>query len=282
VVKLSLIDFIKRYLLYTVILLLLGGAVYYFAFWRGHNNRVVQLDQDVVDARNAINTASYRAQQAPQLEHDIYNMHTSLSADLEELNRVTHQWENNYVRFLPSVFDEQHMEQRLRSLIGQHMDAGSVDISFHFSEPHGGMDREGHPGSTPEGLWRTPIDISFSANYDTIMSILGGFIIMDGVDNRVFNYTVARNGPIGGDFWDVWLQLEVLTRMPQPGRYNGDFSTPDYGYGYHDYGQGYDYWGHNYGYDHEYGYNEDNNNYWWGSDDYENENPEYEDSGYGY
>ncbi|MCL2378189.1 MAG: hypothetical protein FWC77_03585 [Defluviitaleaceae bacterium] len=203
---------IVSFMVYLLIFLLLGGVIYFFAFWRPQGNRVEQLNQEIYDARAELAVAISRDEMSPELLYEVERLGHELSQAQSDWESVYRDWQYNYVSFLPEVFNEADMRERIYRIATPH--SHSLNVYFQYSQPFG-VRSNSYPYGLPEGIWLTPVNVSFTAGFEGIMAILYGFA-NEGIDNRIVEYTLSRNG----DQWEVGMRLDILTQFPQPYRYN--------------------------------------------------------------
>lgn len=214
---------IITFAVYTLIFLVIGMAVYFFAFWRPHRNRVDQLNQDIYIARAELVTASQRDDMSPELQQDIERLHYELAQVQRELEYVNRDWQYDHLRFLPEVFNELEMRERIYRITTSN--SYNLSVYFLYSQPLGVMNYNDYsPNGLPEGIWVTPVNVSFSSDYDGLMAILNGFA-HEGLDNRIVDYTIQRQG----DQWSIFMRLDILTRTPQPYRYSSYYNVEPHG-----------------------------------------------------
>ena len=250
-----------RFLVYTVGFLLAGALIYFFAFWRPNANRVEQLERDIASARITLADAAQWGERLPQLEANLALLSEQLNQEQSAWEYVSMEWQNDYGRFLPEIFDEASIRQRIEYIVNPY--SSFMDVSFHYSQPMGAMSyNDNNPYGPPEGIWMTPINVAFAADYNGIMAILNGFA-HEGFDNRIVAFNLARQG----NLWLVAMRLDILSRTPSPSGYNGDYIIDGSDYHHSDYyPDGDDY--HSDYYPDGDDYHDD---YYSGSDDYHND-----------
>ena len=207
---------IITFVIYTAIFLVVGGLIYFFAFFRPNTNRVEQLNRDIATARAELAAASQIDGMVPELQRDIERLGHELDQAQSEWDNISHEWQNNHMRFLPEVFDEWDIRERIDRIAMPH--SFGLHVEFLYSQPLGAMSNNGNPDGLMEGVWLTPVNISFAASYEGLVAILQGFA-HEGIDNRVVEYTLTRNW----DQWDVVMRLDVLTQMPHPYMNSGNY-----------------------------------------------------------
>jgi len=209
---------IVTFAIYALIFLVIGAAVYFFAFWRPNGNRVEQLNRDIYTARSQLATAAHRDEMYPELRYDIDRLGRELYQVQRDGGYVSRDWQYQHLRFLPETFNELDIRERIYRVATYY--SHNLNVNFQYSQPLGVMNYNyNSPYDLPQGIWVTPIDISFTASYDGIMAILNGFAHEE-IDNRIVDYTLHRNG----DQWNVVLRMDVLTQTPQPYRYNREYN----------------------------------------------------------
>ena len=211
-----------KFVVYTAIFLVVGAVIYFFAFLQPNGNRIEQLRLDIEAARAELEIASQRDDIHPQLQTDVYRLREELSQEQSAWEHASQEWTDNYARFLPEVFDDGDMWQRIHHIVYPHSDVFHVD--FLYSQPLGVMRySDNNPNGPPEGIWLTPVDVTFLTGYEGLIAILTGFANA-GIDNRVIEYTLSRQN----ELWDVRLRLDILTQTSHSHRYNGDYTVYPY------------------------------------------------------
>ena len=253
-----------RFIVYTAGFLLVGAIIYFFVFLRPNANRIEALEQEIAAAHIELDAAIVRGEMHPQLRLDVDRLSGELDSEESAFERVQEMWQNGYVRFLPATFDDADMRQRIERIAGPYSEG--LNIDFHYSQPMSVMNyNENNPAGLPEGVWLTPVDVSFYADYNGTIAILNGFA-HEGIDNRIVEYSLNRQG----NGWHVFLRIDMLTQTPSPHRFNGNYvvysGTPTYNQGQPPHEQPpqdqheYDYYHYNgyqdYGYYNGYGYND--------------------------
>ena len=211
-----------RFVIYTAIFLLIGAVIYFFAFWRPNANRVEQLHIEIDAARAELMLAAQRDEIHPQVRADAERLREEHNREQSNWEYISQDWENNYGRFMPEVFDDDEMRHRIHNIVYPH--AGAFHVEFLYSQPLGMMRyNESSPNGPPEGVWLTPVDVNFSVNFNGLVEILRGFANA-GIDNRILEYDLTRHY----EQWNVRLRLEILTQRPAYHRYNGDYAVYSY------------------------------------------------------
>jgi len=193
---------IVSFLIYLAIFMVIGGALYFFAFWRPNTNRVYQLNRDIYDARIELDIVSQLDDMIPELLEDIERLGQELYRAQGEWDSVNQIWQNNYLRFLPEPFNELAIRERIYSITTSR--SHNLNVNFQESQPfpYNSFNHD----TQAANIWLTPITISFTANYDDIISILSDFAHEE-LDNRIIQYSLNRQG----DQWQVQLRLDVLS-----------------------------------------------------------------------
>ena len=194
---------IGRFIMYTVIFLVVGFAVYFFAFMRPNARRVEALNHEIVAAQNELAAAALRDLVHPQLVAYVDQAADDLSREQENFDHVNREWVNEYARFMPEFVNADDLTQRIQRITTPH----NAEIQVQESQPLGTMVYDENSSTNQPGLWLTPIHINLTVDYSELVQILDGFA-NEGIDNRITSYTLHRNG----DLWDVWLRLDVLTQ----------------------------------------------------------------------
>ena len=216
--------FLGKFIVFMAIFLLLGAAAYFFAFWQPNARRVEQLNHDIAAAHTELTAAALRDELYAGLVYRAAQLSDELSHVRNNEAHVNHEWHNEYQRFLPAVFDDNDINERIHRIVTPHSDF--VDVNFQYSQPIGEMSyNENNPNGPPEGIWLTPVSVTFAAGYEGVVAVLSGFA-HEGVDNRVITYSLNSHG----EMWIVTLQLDFLTLTPPAGRYNGDYIVHEGGY----------------------------------------------------
>ncbi|MCL2572610.1 MAG: hypothetical protein FWE11_09425 [Defluviitaleaceae bacterium] len=210
--KSSLIKFV----IYLAAILVIGAVIYVFAFLRPNAARIEALERDIVAAQAGLIVAQQRDEMHPQLLQDVERLFRELEQEEGAWTHAREAWAADYLRFLPEVFDDGMMQHHISMIVAPHGEG--LDIQFGHSQPIGTMHY--NENNVPEGIWLTSVDISFTADYDGLISILNGFA-HEGMDNRIISYSLTREG----NRWNVHLRLDVLTQMPSPYRHNGNYSV---------------------------------------------------------
>ena len=239
---------IIAFVTYGAIFLLVGALLYFFAFWRPNANRVYQLNQDIEAARANLAAATQMNEMRPQLEDDLSRQRYELYHARGEWERVSQEWQDGYRRFLPDFFNDVDVMDRIIRIVEPH--SHNLNIDIHHSRPL--MTPSHTDGYTSqEGLWLTPVHISFTASYDGLITIFYDFAHA-GIDNRVVDFSLNREN----SWWDVTARIDMLSLAPQadgdsnglnlhppaPGDENGyEYHQPDNGYEYTPPGYGYEY-----------------------------------------
>ncbi|MCL2404196.1 MAG: hypothetical protein FWC92_01485 [Defluviitaleaceae bacterium] len=212
---------IVSFLIYTLIFLVVGVALYFFVFWRPNNNRVDQLNIDIEAARAELVRAVNRDESSPQLTHDIAQLAYELTQAQSDREHVERIWQYGYLDFLPISLDELDIRERINRIAILH--SHSMNVYFHESIPFGAMSHnDDNPDGPADGIWLTPVSISFVASYEGLISILHGFAHED-IDNRIVEYSIDRHG----DQLQINLRMDILTLTPHLNSYNGYFVEPD-------------------------------------------------------
>ena len=206
-----------NFAIYTAIFLVVGGIIYFFAFFRPNSNRVAQLNRDIAAANAELVMAAQSEGIIPQLRSDIERLGHELEQIQRTWDNVSQEWHNSHLQFLPEVFDEMDITERINRIVAPF--SHSLHIYFQYSRPFGTMSYSS-PYSLPEMIWLTPVTVSFIAAYGNIIEILSGFA-HEWIDNRIVEFTLNRFG----DEWEVVMRLDVLTQTPHPYRHNGYFNV---------------------------------------------------------
>ena len=207
---------IVSFAIYALIFLVLGAAIYFFAFWRPHNNRIEQLEHDIAAARVNLVNAALGDDLSSELVGDIARLSDELEQARNNWEHVNRDWENSYLSFLPEAFNELDMRERVYRIATPH--SHSLNAYFLDSQPFGAMSQSyDNPYGPPDGLWITSATISFTATYEGLLAILSGFVY-EGIDNRIVEYSLTRSN---GDQWNIILRLDLLTLAPNN---NGNIS----------------------------------------------------------
>ena len=207
-----------RIAVYTLLFLLLGAVLYFFAFWRPNVNRIEQLNREIRAAQIGLEEASRRGAYHSQLLLDVARLNSELYHEERAYERANNEWNSGYLHFLPTFFDDADIMQRVSRIVSPYSER--LDVDFMYSQPLGTMRyNEGYHNGLPEGVWLTPVNVSFFTNYDGIIAILNGFA-HEGIDARVVDYSLSRQG----NMWDVSVQLDILTQTPSY-RHNGDYEV---------------------------------------------------------
>jgi len=200
---------IVSFAIYSLIFVVLGAAVYFFAFWRPHNNRIEQLNNEIAAARVELVNAILRDELSPELTGDIERLNNELEQVRSNWEHVNSDWQHNYLNFLPEAFNELDMRERIYRIATPH--SHSLSVYFLDSQPFGVMSHSSdNPYGPQEGIWITSATISFTATYDGLLAILSGFVY-EGIDNRIVEYSLTRSN---GDQWNIILRLDLLTLAP--------------------------------------------------------------------
>lgn len=202
---------IVAFVIYVAIFLVVGGAIYFFLFFRPNTNRVGQLNQDMAAAHTELALARERESLNPQRLEDLERMGHELEQAQREWDNISREWHHEHLLFLPEVFDDHDIMERINRIAAPYSHNMSVD--FLYSRPFGETAYNGDTDGLHDGIWLTPVNITFTASYNGLISILSGFA-HEWVDNRVVEYTMQRNW----NQWDVVLRLDVLTQTPHPYR----------------------------------------------------------------
>lgn len=204
---------IVQFAIYTAVFLVLGAVIYVFAFFRPNANRIVGLEQSIIEAREELVVAAQRDEYHPTLQHNLQRLSETLAQERGTYYSIRPLWDNYFAEFLPETFDESDIRNRIERIVNPHANMSSVDIGY--SQPLGVMHHdEDSPNGLPLGIWQTTITITFATHYDGLMTILNDFI-HEGIDNRIVTYSLERHG----DMWNAIVELEVLTQTPQPYRH---------------------------------------------------------------
>jgi len=204
---------IITFAIYTLIFLAVGALIYFFAFWRPNRNRADQLNRDIEAALTEQVMAASREEMMPQLLNDIERLGHELGQAQSDWEHVSRAWQYEHLRFIPEVFNELDIRERIYRITTSH--SHSLQVYFQYSQPLGVMNYSyGNPDSLPNGIWLTPVIISFTADYESFIAILNGFA-HEWIDNRIVDYSMYRQG----SQWAVEMRLDVLTQTPQPDRY---------------------------------------------------------------
>ena len=233
---------------YAAIFLLVGALLYFFAFWRPNAGRVDRLNQDIEAARADLVAASQLNEMRPQLEYDLERVRHELYQAQRDWERVSHNWHDGFQRFLPEAFNGVEIMDRTISIVQPH--SHSLDIDIRESQPVMAANHYyGDAGNPLEGLWLTPVYITFTASYDGMIAIFNDFAHA-GFDNRIVEFSLNRQN----NWWDVTARVDILSRGPQgdsngfngglqpPLEMPGDDYTHDNGYNYYQQGDDYGYY----------------------------------------
>ena len=202
-----------RVLIFTALFLVVGAVIYVFVFLRPNANRIEALEHEIEDARAELVAAQQRDYLRPQLYFDIERLNDELLFEQGAYANMGQVWQDGYQRFLLPFFDDAEMYQRIQRIVTPYGEGLHVD--FPYSQPLSMM-RYTDPGGLPVGIWMTPVNITFSATYDGLISIMTAFA-NEGIDNRIIEYSIARQS----DRWQVNIRLDVLSQTPPHNRYNG-------------------------------------------------------------
>ena len=241
--KTTIITFVT----YAAIFLLVGALLYFFAFWRPNANRVYQLNLDIAAAHTDLAAAAQMNERRPQLEYDLSRQRHELYQARGEWERVSQEWDHGYRRFLPDFFNEVDIMDRAIRIVEPH--SHNLNVNIQQSTP---LMTPSHNGgyTSAEGLWLTPVHITFTAGYEGLIAIFNDFAHA-GIDNRIVDFSLNRQN----NWWDVTARIDVLSLAPQPdGDSNGfnlhppaagdeygqqgnnyEYTPPEYGYGYQPY-----------------------------------------------
>lgn len=207
--------------IYMAGLLVLGAVIYIFAFLRPNANRIESLHLDIAAAHIELEAARGRDNIHPELLMDVERLTGEVSNQESDWERSRNVWDNYFAQHLPAIFDEADIRQRIDGIVRPHSE--SLNMYFPYSQPRSVMSyNEDNPHGLPEGIWLTPIEVSFTASYGSLITILDSLAHI-GIDNRIVEYSLHREG----DGWNVSLQLDILTQTPHPYRYNRDYSVRD-------------------------------------------------------
>ena len=206
---------IISFLIYTLIFLVIGAAIYFVAFWRPNSNRVEQLNSDIDAARVELVMAGQRNETYPQLTSEVEQLGNELNQAHSNMENIYREWRYGYLRFLPEIFNELDITERIHRIATPHSHS-FVSVDFLDSQLLGMVsDNYNNLYGLQEGIWLTPVNISFTTGYEGLIAILNGFAY-EGVDNRIVEYTLHRYG----DLWDVVVRMDVLTLTPHSGHTN--------------------------------------------------------------
>jgi len=199
---------IVSFLIYLLIFVVIGGALYFFAFWRPNANRVYQLNHDIYAARAELDIVYYFEHIIPELQEDIERLSAELYQAQGDWDNVDQVWQSNYLRFLPESFNELAIRERIYSITTSR--SHNLNVEFQESQPF--PYNTIHHDNPSTAIWLTPVTISFTANYEDIITILNGFAHEE-LDNRIIQYSLNRQG----DQWQVQMRLDILTQTPNVG-----------------------------------------------------------------
>ena len=212
---------IISFVIYTLIFAAVGGIIYFFAFWRPHGNRVLNLNRDIHYAQAELVQAALRDEMSPVVIEAVMHLGEELARAQNDWDYVNRNWQYDYLRFLPETFNELEMRERIYRIATSQ--SHNLQVHFQHSQPFGTMHQSYYnPYGPPEGLWLTPVDVAFTASYEGLVAILNGFA-HEGIDNRIVEYTLQRQG----DQLEVVIRLDILTRGPHIG--NGYFNAAPHG-----------------------------------------------------
>jgi len=201
---------IVSFLIYLLIFVVIGGAIYFFAFWRPNTNRVYQLNRDIYEARAELEIVSQLGDMIPQLREDIERLGQELSQAQGDWYSIDQVWQENYLRFLPESFNELAIRERIYSITTSR--SHNLNVTFQDSQPFP-YNSQNH-NNPSAGIWLTPVIINFTASYDDLVSLLNS-LAHEELDNRIVQYSLTRQG----DQWNVQLRLDILTQAPYPNGY---------------------------------------------------------------
>ena len=211
----------SRLAIYGAAFLVLVSALYFFAFFRPNQRRIEQLHIDIAAANVELSAAVLRSEFYPQRMLEFAQLMDELERQEAGWYGVLQLWQQDYLRFMPETVDDADITHRIQQIVSPH--AGHVDVQFLYSQPLGVMNySENNPNGPPEGVWLTPIYVSFSVGHSGLLEILRTFA-SSGIDNRVIAYELNRNG----DMWNALLRLDILTQTPSPHRFNGEYVVDD-------------------------------------------------------
>lgn len=195
-----------KFTVYLLVFLLIGGVIYFFLMWQPGVAQVEDLRLSVAAAENELESAGQRAIVYPDLRAEVERLAQDLDAAVTQYEWNNQVWQESFAWFMPEVFDEYDMRQRISRLIEPYSSFVTVDIGY--SQPLSTMNDGDNPHG-PEGIWLTPINIAFAADTANVWHILNGFA-QEGIDNRIKYYDMIRQG----DLWAMTIQLDVLTQTP--------------------------------------------------------------------
>ena len=211
--KSSLVSFAA----YLAVILVVGAAIYFFAFLRPNANRIEALERDIEAARIELVDAASRDELYEHLSEDLRRLQAEREYVEGTYRSITDEWRNHYEGFLPYTFDEWDISHRIESIVRPHSD--TLNVEFSYSVPLSTMHyNEDNPEGLPEGIWLTPVNVTFLADNNGLNSVLDGFAHA-GIDNRIINYTLNRYS----NAWNVTIRLDILTQTPHPYRFNGNY-----------------------------------------------------------
>ena len=206
-----------KFTVYLLVFLLIGGIIYFFLIWRPGTTQVEELRRSIVAAESELESAHQRALVHPELLAEVDRLSQEFDTAVMHYEWNNHVWQDNFAWFMPEVFDENDMRQRISRLIEPYSSFVTVDIGY--SQPLSQVSDSDNPHG-PEGIWITPINIAFATDTNSVWEILRGFA-NEGIDNRINYFDMIRQG----DLWAMTMQLDVLTQTPY--RHNGDYTLQE-------------------------------------------------------
>jgi len=200
---------IARFIMYTGLFLVVGAALFVFAFFRPNARRVEDLEAAIETANYNLAAAASRDELHPQMEFEVQNQEYLLDSWENWFRHMRDTWHNYYAHFMPDFFDEWDLRQRIDRIVSPH--SGSVQIEVHHGQQSTALhySESGAYGMSP-GIWVTPVWVTFSTSYNGLIEVLRGFT-NEGIDNRIIEYSLNR---VGDDMWDVHMRLDVITEAP--------------------------------------------------------------------
>jgi len=209
-----------QFLIYTAIFLVLGAVIYVFAFFRPNAARIEDLEVRIEAEERDLYLAAQRDEMHPQLILDLTELEYALSREEAAYFELSEAWQANYARFLPETFNEWELRQLIERVVASPHAHGLHIHDFPYSQPLSRMAYNDNYLGLPQGIWVTPVTISFNADYLGLVAILNGFA-QENIDNRILRYSLERNG----EAWSVNMQLDILTQTPHPYRFNGNYTV---------------------------------------------------------
>ena len=201
---------VTKFFVCFVIFLVIGAAVYILAFRMPNTRRVEQLRRDIVAAEAALQAAIYVEEMIEQTDFDEERyIQEKAQAELA-LMQAQQDWDNRFAHFMPEAFYEWEMRPRIENIIQPY--AENLNITIHDSRLLGAL--SDNPESPQDGIWLTPVGLTFLTGTEGLTAILYGFA-NESFDNRILEYNIFRQD----NAWNVTMQLDILTRTPHQSHY---------------------------------------------------------------